>query len=110
MGDIDRYRWRSYLPEKNERLKVVSDVGSLPPVTVNSSKIKVLNEAWGLLFTTLREMTAKQPIEVSRNGASHQARKKVWDDIQKEMFERFTDMKEEYVDQQATLRSQGWAS
>jgi len=105
MGDVDRYRWRSFSPTREERLKVTSEVGSLPPVDINATEISAVNEAWRILHTTLKEMTATRSIKVPRDDMSYQLRKRIWDDTQKEMLELYPDMKDIYEDQLVTLRA-----
>jgi hypothetical protein len=105
LGDIDRYRWRSYLPSREERIRVTSEVGSLPPIDVNSVNLRIVNEAWRMLLHAMRRMTTNKTIELPKDEASYQIRKKIWDDTQKEMFEAHPDMKAVYEDQLVNLRA-----
>ena len=103
LGGVDRYRWRSYLPTREERIRVTSEVGSLPSTSIQTAEIETVNEAWRILYTSLRKLTSGKSIEVPKDEASYQIRRKIWNETQKEILDLFPDMNEVYEDQLLTL-------
>lgn len=81
MGDINRYRWISYLPEREERLNITSQIGSLPPIIVDTERRKTCKEAWSILFKNMRNNSTG--LVVPRDEQSYYSRQKVWEDTQK---------------------------
>ncbi len=105
-GDIDRYRWRSYLPDRDERFQVTSEVGSLPPIRVDSSKISDCREAWATLITSMKKLASNRFIRVPRDEASFYSRKKAWEETQKEMVDTYHDiLNDSFQEQLFNLRS-----
>jgi hypothetical protein len=107
LGDVDRYRWRSYLPTRDERVEITSEVGSLPPIDISTADIIHLNQAWRTLFEALRRTTRDGSIKVSLDATSYYIRKKIWEDLQKEVLETYPEMKPIYDEELLTLRATG---
>lgn len=105
-GDIDRYRWRSYLPDREERFQVTAEVGSLPPIEINHSKISVCREAWETLIVSLRKATSDRSIKVPRDETSFYERKKLWEETQREMLDTYGEkLTDTFQEQLFNLRS-----
>jgi len=105
MGDINRYRWRSYLPDRDERLKITSEIGSLPPTTPNVAEKNACREAWTLLIAGLRENPA-EGLEVPRDEQSYYTRQRIWDDTQKILMDTLGNKLEDvYFEQLVNLRT-----
>jgi hypothetical protein len=105
LGDVDRYRWRSHLPTKEERLKITAEVGSLPPIVASDVDIRTINEAWKFLLNTLYRKIGQNAIKVDSNEWSFQKRKKLWVDTQNLIFETYPELAEQHVDQLINLRT-----
>ncbi|MGA2573919.1 MAG: winged helix-turn-helix domain-containing protein [Candidatus Methanomethylicaceae archaeon] len=103
MGDIDRLRWRSYLPDVDERRKIVLDVGSFPSVSIDIATAKALNEAWKYLAKFYKNNNIG--ISIPFDEASHQKRKEVWIATQKEIEEKYGQLEDKYTEQLVNLRS-----
>lgn len=87
MGDVNRYRWLSYVPTREERLRITSEVGSLPPVTISAQEKKVCREAWAVLVKGLRTHI----VEIPRDSQSYYERQRIWDDTQKTLMDTYRD-------------------
>lgn len=105
MGDINRYRWRSYLPRRSERRKITSEVGSLPPIDIGIEKNKnSCNEAWRTLISALKANIVNG-LKVPRDTQSYYERKKVWDETQKLLDDNYGDkVDDRYFGQLVNLR------
>lgn len=88
MGDVNRYRWRSYLPDRKERLRIASEVGSLPPIKIEGAERKVCREAWNTLVSSIRSLVING-LPISRDEQSYHERQKVWDATQKAMMDTY---------------------
>lgn len=95
MGDLDRFRWLSFLPDPEEREKLVAEVGSLPPVVLNESLVKATAEAWRSLFVTIEKLTKKGGLQIIRDEISYQARKQAWEETVQEIKTHYPDMTEQ---------------
>ena len=105
LGDIDRYRWRSHLPDRQERIRITSEVGSLPPTSTNAAEIKAISEAWRIFFSTMKRVTEQKLFKLHQDEYSYYKRKEIWDQTQKELAELYPNMDEAYVDQLVNLRA-----
>jgi hypothetical protein len=81
MGDINRYRWRSYLPERQERLEITSLIGSLPPITVDARAKTACRDAWSILIGRMRK-SGVNGLLVPRDEQSFHERQRVWDETE----------------------------
>jgi hypothetical protein len=88
MGDINRYRWRSYLPEREERLKITSLIGSLPPITVDAGAKIACREAWATLISSMRKSDVNGLV-VPRDEQSFHERQRIWDETQELVMDTF---------------------
>jgi hypothetical protein len=105
MGDINRYRWLSYLPDQSERLEITSKIGSLPPVIVDVDEKKACLEAWNTLVPNLRKLSA-DGLLVPRDEQSFYERQKVWDDTQRAMMDTYKSrIQDVHFDQLVNLRT-----
>lgn len=105
LGDVDRYRWRSHLPTKEERLEITAEVGSLPPIVASDIDVYSINEAWKFLLNTLYRKIGQNAMKVDSDEWSFQKRKKLWTDTQKLIFETYPELAEQHVDQLINLRT-----
>jgi hypothetical protein len=105
LGDLNRIRWRAYLPGREERIKVISDVGSLPPFVLDAEEENACSEAWKATILPLKELCAKG-ISIPRDNQSCYERKRIWDETVKEMLEEYSQLeKNYYFDQLMSLRT-----
>lgn len=104
MGDLNRYRWRSYLPDREERLKVTSEAGSLPPIKVDVVEKRVCSEAWAILIPNLKKWASKG-LKIPRDEQSFYERKRVWDETLKVLVDSYGDLSDLYFNQLVSLRS-----
>jgi len=105
LGDLDRFKWISFLPTSEERQSVVSVVGSLPPVTLNESLVKTTCEAWRLLFATIRRLTKNGCLAIARDEVSYHARKKAWEQTVQEVRDLYPEITEQHERILINLRS-----
>ena len=105
LGDLCRIRWLSYHPTKAERIKVISDVGSLPPVIINTTEERACNEAWRTTIMALKK-THPKGIKIPRDNQSHYERKRIWNETVKEMMDTYPQLEKNVnFDQLMSLRS-----
>jgi hypothetical protein len=105
MGDLNRFRWRSYLPSRDERLQITSEVGSLPPVICNSTKRTICNEAWITTIDSLRKLSIDN-FAVPRDEQSYLGRKNSWDEMIKEAKDKHKKLESEtYYNQIVNMRT-----
>lgn len=105
LGDLNRIRWRAYLPTREERLRVISDVGSLPPVKIDTGEKRACCEAWRITIEALKKLCA-EGIEIPRDTQSYYERKRILGETIKEMMDRYPQLeKGAYFNQLTTLRN-----
>jgi hypothetical protein len=105
LGDLNRIRWRSYLPDREERIKTISAVGSLPPISISDLEEKACNEAWRATIIELKKAYS-EGISVSRDQQSYYERQQIWNELVKEMLDAYPELKKkENFDQIMSLRT-----
>jgi len=105
LGDLCRIRWISYHPGREERIKVISDVGSLPPITFSTIEENACNEAWKTLIPALKK-AHPEGITVPRDSQSCYERKRIWDETVKEMIDIYPQLEKNVnFNQSVSLRS-----
>ena len=88
MGDVNRYRWRSYLPDRKERIRITSEVGSLPPIQIEGAERKVCREALDTLVSSTKSLLTNG-LPISRDEQSYHERQKIWDATQKAVADTY---------------------
>jgi hypothetical protein len=58
MGEISRLRWRTFLPSREETIRITEEIGSLPPIIANTAARAVCKEAWAATIDNLRKVSA----------------------------------------------------
>jgi hypothetical protein len=105
LGDLDRFRWLSFLPTSEERRKLVAEVGSLPPVNLNQNLVNAVNEAWRKTFCAVKELSQNGNLSIPRDEASYIARKNAWEQTVEEMKRLYPEITEQHERILINLRS-----
>jgi hypothetical protein len=104
LGDINRLRWRTFLPNMEERIKITTEIGSLPPVTVNPEKRAACKEAWSATISNLKQV-CRDGLVISRDDQSYYDRKNIWTETLNEIKEEYTEFKSaDYFNEIVSLR------
>jgi hypothetical protein len=105
LGDLDRFRWLSFLPTSEERRKLVAEVGSLPPVTLNQDLVDAVNEAWRKTFYAVKDLAKDGCLPIPRDEVSYLARKNIWEQTEEEMKRLYPEITEQHERILINLRS-----
>jgi hypothetical protein len=104
MGDINRFRWRTYLPSREERIQITTEVGSIPPTIVNSSERDACAHAWRATISNLKQL-CPTGLVVPKDSQSHYERKNIWSETLNEINEQYSEFsKPQYFDELVSLR------